>query len=155
MRAWSEKRQISRTFLAGDGFHRAAATVYVQYSTKGLVENLERQETHTLIRILDPYPRAGSSAACTKSLELTSEKKGPRTFSWTRSQQVTFCTSGRLRQATRHHSQAICNEAATFWHWLRTDKRQANEPLRQSPHTPHKNKHTAPRHRQRQHPTGK
>ncbi len=75
MRAWSEKRQISRTFLAGDGFHRAAATVYVQYSTKGLVENLERQDTHRLIRILDPYPRAGSSAACTKSLELTSEKK--------------------------------------------------------------------------------
>jgi hypothetical protein len=80
MRAWSEKPQISRTFLAGDGFHRAAATVYVQYSSKRLVENLERQETHTLIRILDPYPQAGSTAACTKSLELTSEKKKSKNF---------------------------------------------------------------------------
>jgi hypothetical protein len=59
MRAWSEKPQISRTFLAGDSFHTAAAAVYVQDSSKRLVENLEGQETHThssafLIPILEP-----------------------------------------------------------------------------------------------------
>lgn len=59
MRAWSEKPQISRTFLAGDSFHTAAAAVYVQDSSKKLVENLDGQETHIhssafLIPILEP-----------------------------------------------------------------------------------------------------
>jgi hypothetical protein len=59
MRAWSEKPQTLRTFLAGDGFHTAAGAVYVQYGSKRLLENLERQETHIhsstfLIPILEP-----------------------------------------------------------------------------------------------------